>query len=213
MQMWQLLQQYLPDDEVAKVVGTLTRPFHVNRQDIQGAYEITLTVDMRELDTEFMDKKLKHIMELAQLDTAGIIDRTPIIRRGFEGIDYTLADEAVRNPEAAAEHEKEDERRAIREIVGSGMDVELPQGANHQLRSQVLQSEVQQAMQSNPVFQKKIRETPEIMEVLGNRLKFHQRQLQQAENAKIGRIQVSNTFDKNAPNMALPQGQADQQGA
>ena len=41
MQMWQLMQQYLPDEEVTQVVGQLQRPFHVSRAEIQGAHEFT----------------------------------------------------------------------------------------------------------------------------------------------------------------------------
>lgn len=205
-QTWKLMQQYLPDDEVAQVVGQLQRPFHVSRAEIQGQHEITMTVDTRQWDKDFLKESVNILQAVMSWDNQGTIDHTAVIRRILEMFDYTLADESIRNPEPAMEKEKQDEVDAVSKIVGSGLDQPLPQNANHQLRLQVMQQTIQQAMQSNPVFQKKIQDTPEIMQVLGNRMKYHQRQIQQQANAQIGRTQVTNTFDKGAPTLALPDG-------
>jgi hypothetical protein len=140
-----------------------------------------------------------------QLDTTGIVNRTAILKRGLEGVDYTLADESIQSQEDVTRKEQEDEQRAVRDIIGSGADVPLPQGANHQLRLQTMQQYVTELLQTNPVVQKKVRETPEIMDVLKTRLQYHQRQIQQQANALIGKIQVKPTFGQGAPQMALPQ--------
>ena len=97
----------------------------------------------------------------------------------------------------------QDEQRAIDLIIGSGQDQPLPKGANYQLRLQTLQAK-QQAIQQNPATIQIIQANPAIMQVLMNRAQFFQRQLQQQQNAQIGRMQVTQTFNKNAPQTSQP---------
>src|SRR5438132_3403632 len=203
-QAFQLAQEFLPDDEVTRVVGQLSRPFKLSRQDIQGQFEFTMTVDMRELDKDFRKDKREAIMQLIPLDNQGAVDHTDLIRHFMEGMDLTLADTSIRKPGPSSEKEIKDEKEAIRGIIGSGADVELPEGVNHQLRLQIGQQYLQQLLQTNPVVQKKIQENQDILKVLQNRMTFHQRQLAQRENAQIGRMQVSETFSGKAPTPALP---------
>ena len=77
---------------------------------------------MRELDNDFIKNKGNMIKELMSWDKGGIINSTPIIRRMFEAIDYTLADESLTTEDAASNKEKQDELDAISKIVGSGLD-------------------------------------------------------------------------------------------
>jgi hypothetical protein len=56
-----------------------------------------------------------------------------------------------------------------------------------------------QSIPQNPATTKIIQSNPEIMKVIENRASFFQRQLQQQQNAQIGRMQVSETFSKQAP--------------
>jgi hypothetical protein len=197
-QMMKLMRQYLPDSEVASVVGPLQRPFHIDRSDIQGEFEISGTVDLRNADPEFLKEKLPFLVQLAQLDDLGLLDKATMLRIGAEAIDYTLADELVRDPQPATAAEIQDEQRAIDLIIGSGQDQPLPQGGNYRLRLQTLISKVQSISQ-NPATLRIIQNNPDIMKVIENRAAYFQRQIQQQQNALIGRMQVSNTFTKDAP--------------
>jgi ABC-type uncharacterized transport system involved in gliding motility auxiliary subunit len=198
-----LMRQLLPDDDVAQVVGPLSRPFHVSRAEIQGEWEISATVDLRSIDSDFLKEKLGFLSQLAQLDTQGILDKTALLKAGAEAIDYSFADMAIQNPQVATQAEVQDEQRAVDLIIGSGQDQPLPQGANYQLRLQTLQAK-QQSIQSNPATMQIIQQNPKIIQVLLNRAQFFARQLQQQQNAQIGRMQVSQTFNKNAPQVAAP---------
>jgi hypothetical protein len=199
-QMMKLLKQFLPDADVAKVVGPLQRPFHVEREDIQGEFEISATVDLRNIDADWLKEKLSFLSQLAQLDTMGILDKTALIKAGAEAIDYSFADMAIQNPEVATQKEVEDEQRAVDLIIGSGQDQSLPQGANYQLRLQTLQAK-QQSIQQNPATMKIIQNNPDIIKVLLNRAQYYARQIQQQQNAQIGKMQVSQTFSNNAPSI------------
>jgi hypothetical protein len=150
-----------------------------------------------------LKEKLSYLQQLAQLDTMGLLDKTALLKAGAEAIDYSFADMAIQNPQAATQSEVQDEQRAVDLIIGSGQDQPLPQGANYALRLQTLQNK-QQAIQQNPATMKIIQSNPDIIKVLLNRAQFFQRQLQQQQNAQIGRMQVSQTFSKNAPQAAAP---------
>jgi hypothetical protein len=202
-QMLKLMRQLLPDADVAAVVGPLNRPFHITRAELQGEFEITATVDLRAIDTDFLKEKLGFLTQLAQLDTQGLLDKTALLRSGAEAIDYSFADQAIQNPQVATQAEVQDEQRAIDLIIGSGQDQPLPQGANYQLRLQTLQDK-QQAITQNPATMKIIQSNPDIVKVLLNRAQYFTRQLQQQQNAQIGRMQVSQTFSKAAPQTAAP---------
>jgi hypothetical protein len=202
-QMMKLLRQFMPEDVVARVVGQMERPFHISKEDLQAEYEISATIDLRNLDSDWLKEKLGYLQQLAQLDTMGLLDKAALLKAGAEAIDYSFADMAIQNPQAASEAEVQDEQKAIDLIIGSGQDQPLPKGANHQLRLQTLQAKMQ-AISTNPATMKIVQNNPDIMKVLINRQQFFQRQLQQMQNAQIGRMQVSETFSKNAPQTAAP---------
>src|SRR4051794_30092315 len=56
-QMMKLLRQLLPDADVAAVVGSLNRPFHVSREELQGEWEVSATVDLRDSDSDWAKER------------------------------------------------------------------------------------------------------------------------------------------------------------
>jgi hypothetical protein len=197
----QLLKQYLPDADVAQVVGPLARPFHVDRADIQGEYDYTATVDMREIDNDFLKEKLGFIAQLKQFDTGGVMDANKTLRIAAEAVDYTLADEAIQDEGPATEKEIQDEKRAVSRIIGSGLADDLPKAGNFQLRSQVLQQTIQEGMQTGQQeFARRL--TPVVQEILKNRAEYYQNQIQQyTQNPQIGRSLITQPFSNQAPQL------------
>jgi hypothetical protein len=193
-QVMKLMRQFLPDADAAQVVGPLNRPFHIERAEIQGEWEISATVDMRNIDSDWLKEKLGYLTQLAQLDTMGLLDKTALLKSGAEAIDYSFADMALQQPEqVATQAEVQDEQRAIDLILGSGQDQPLPQGGNYGLRMQTAQTKLQ-SLPQNPATLKIIQANPDVMKVIMNRITYFQRQLQQQQNAQIGRMQVGQTF-------------------
>ncbi|HEY4281468.1 MAG TPA: hypothetical protein VGM62_00280, partial [Chthoniobacterales bacterium] len=198
-QVKKLMSQLLPEKDTQSVVG-LNR-FHLTREAIQQEYDLTGTVDLRDVDTDWLKEKLGYLVQLANLDTMGLLDKAKMLTIGAEAISSDVADQLVKDQQPATQAEQQDEQRAIDLIIGSGQDQPLPQGANYQLRLQTLEAKMQ-SMMTNPATMRIIQQNPEIMKVLANRALFFQRQLQQQQNAQIGRMQVSETFSKSAPQMA-----------
>jgi hypothetical protein len=207
-QVMKLMKQFLPDADVAAVVGPLSRPFHVERRDIQGEFEISATVDLRNIDADWMKEKGTIAAQILQLDTMGISNKAAILKTLWEGLDYSFADIAVQNQQEATDAEVQDEQEKVDLIIGSGQDQPLPKAGNFQLRLQTLQAK-QQSIQQNPATMKILQGNPDIIKVLLNRAAYYQRQLQQQQNAQIGRMQVGTTFG--SPPQA-PQVQADMSG-
>ena len=124
----------------------------------------------------------------------------------MSGIDYNMADMAIKDTGVATQQERDDEINKISQIIGSGLDMPLPQSGNFQLRLQTLQQTLQDAMQNNPATRKQIAANPEVMQVLQKRATYYQNQLQQQQNAQIGRSLSTRAFTKDAPVMAAPPG-------
>lgn len=193
-QTFALMQQYLPDDVVSRVVGELARPFHVNRVDIQGAWEVGTSVDIHMLDAEYAMGKLDMLGKALAFNTQGTADMSGIFRAAMEIIDPDLAASVVIESEQAAEKETRDEKAAFASIM-AGDEPPLPMQGNHQLRLSTLQSIVQ----ANPRMPERLNLNPDSAALLQNRVEFFQRQLAQRQNALIGARQVSKTFSKDAP--------------
>ena len=169
----------------------LNRPFHVSREEIQGEFEIS-AVDVRNIDADFLKENWVTTRNWRALIRWDFLT-SRCSKSCAEAIDYSFADMAIQNPQAASEQEVQDEQRAVDLIIGSGQDQPLPKSGNFQLRLQTLQAK-QQSIQQNPATMKIIQGNPDIIKVLLNRALYYQRQLQQQQNAQIGRMQVGSTF-------------------
>jgi hypothetical protein len=202
-QIMQLFPQFLPDEDAQGVIGLAT--FHLTKKEIQHQYALTGSTDIKDADSEWLKEKIPLLIQLAQLDVTGSMDRVELLHEAAEAISSDFAERLIKNPQVATQAEVQEEQRAIDLIIGSGQDQPLPQGANYQLRLQTLQAKMG-SITTNPATAQIIQQNPKIIQVLMNRAQFFQRQLQQQQNAQIGRMQVSQTFNKQAPQVAEPTG-------
>lgn len=203
-QTFQLMQQYEVDAEVARVVGAnLARPFHMNREDIQGKYEISATIDVRMLDEEYAKEKLGLIGQAMQFNQAGTANMSALFRMAMEVIEPDAADIGlVMDDQAATQKEQADELNAVNQIM-SGIEPPLPMYGNHQLRAQTL---VQATFQSpNPMMAQRLQLMKDSAAMLQKRLEFFQNQIQQyQQNPQIGRALSTQTFQpKMAPALTM----------
>ena len=183
-QAFALMQQYMTDIEILRIAGSLPAPFQVSREQIQGKFDLSAEFDVRDLDMEMVGKRLDAIAKLAvPLDVAGIIDRAGLVQFVMSAIDPALAQKIVRTQEAATAQEAEDEQLAYTKIA-AGTEPPLPrEGMNAQLRMQVLQGIVQ----SNPQVQQRYGADEIFKAMIDARMKAFEFQLQQTQNAQIGR--------------------------
>lgn len=183
-QTWQLMQQYMPPVQILRVSGGQNIPFSASREDIQGKFDLSVTFDAKQLDSELLGIKLEYITKnLVPMDNMGVIDRAGLVKFIMSTVDPNIADLIVRDPGPAAQIEADEEQLAFTKIA-AGTEPPLPQeGVNYQLRAQVLQG----ILQSNPALQQRLQQDEIFRNMIEARMKAFAFQNQQAQNAMIGR--------------------------
>lgn len=179
-----LAQQYMSPEEVARVTGNQL-PFNASPADIRGRFDITAEFDARMLDSEALGAKLDYLAKiLVPLDSFGVIDRAGLVRYMFQAIDPNMASMLVQDIGAATQAEIEDEQSAFAKIA-AGTEPPLKEGGqNAQVRLQTLQ----QIIQSNPAVSQRYQQDEIFRRMLDARMQAFTFQLQQAQNAVIGRV-------------------------
>jgi hypothetical protein len=179
-----LAQQYMTPEEVARVTGNQL-PFNASPQDIRGRFDITAEFDARMLDAEALGAKLDYLAKiLVPMDSFGVIDRVGLIKYMFQAVDPNMASMLVQDIGAATAAEQEDEQGAFAKIA-AGTEPPLKEGGqNAQVRLQTLQGIVQ----SNPAVQQRYQQDEIFRKMIDARAQAFQFQLQQQQNAVIGRV-------------------------
>jgi len=190
VQSLQLMQQFVPEDVIVRVAGSAAQPFRISRKEIQGQFDLMIEFDARDLNAEALKEKLELLNTFVlPNDRMGAIDMNKFVTRMFQSIDPWLADESMSDPETATKREVDEELNAWALMV-AGHEPALPdsRGAmNYNLRLQTLQG----VIAKNPEVQEMLRSRPLLLEMVGRRMKAFQFQLQQRENAQIGRTGVA----------------------
>lgn len=179
-----LAQQYMSPEEVSRVTGNQL-PFAASPQDIRGRFDITAEFDARLLDSEALGAKLDYLAKiLVPMDSFGVIDRVGLIKYMFQAVDPNMASMLVQDIGAATQAEVEDEQGAFAKIA-AGTEPALKEGGqNAQVRLQTLQG----IIQSNPAVQQRYAQDEIFKRMIDARAQAFQFQLQQQQNAVIGRV-------------------------
>jgi hypothetical protein len=188
-----LAQQYMTPEEVARITGNAQLAFNASPQDIRGRFDITAEFDARLLDNEALGAKLDYLAKvLVPLDSFGVIDRAGLVKYMFQAVDPNLAGLLVQDIGAATAAEQEDEQGAFAKIA-AGTEPPLREGGqNAQVRLQTLQ----QIIQSNPAVQQRYQQDEIFRSMIDARAQAFQFQLQQQQNAVIGRTGAQPALQK-----------------
>lgn len=193
-QTFQLAQQYLDDIQFVRVAGGTPMPFRASRQEIQGKFDMRLDFDARTFDSEALQQKIKGMVEMLPLDVMGVVDRVGLVRFLFSSIDPTMAEFLIKDVEAAAQQEIEDEQLQYTKIA-AGTEPQLKgDGQNAQLRLQTLQ----QIIQANPAVQQRYQADEIFKAMIDARIQSFEFALQQQQNAQIGRVGAQPALEKMA---------------
>jgi hypothetical protein len=185
VQIMALAQQYMTPEEVARITGNAQLAFNASPQDIRGRFDITAEFDARLLDNEALGAKLEYLAKiLVPMDSFGVIDRAGLVKYMFQAVDPNLAGMLVQDIGKATQAEIEDEQGAFAKIA-AGTEPPLKEGGqNAQVRLQTLQ----QIIQSNPAVQQRYAQDEIFKKMIDARAQAFQFQLQQQQNAVIGRV-------------------------
>lgn len=178
----QLMQQYMPLEQMQRIVGADVQ-WANSRQDVQGQFDLQIAFDPRDLNIEWLKEKLElYTAFVVPNDSEGVIDRAEMTHYIFSAIDPVLAQRVVKPKDANAIGEEADELNNIA-VMFSGEEPILKPGQNAALRLNVLK----RALERSPSIQQRVQGDEQVKKVWENRMKFFQFQLDQAQNAIIGR--------------------------
>jgi hypothetical protein len=188
VQVFQLCQQFMSQDEWARISGAPDLQLPSDRSTIQNNMTLVLEFDARDLNMDYLEQKLQLInTALVGTDAAGVIDRAGLTQYAARALDPALGARIIRPQGQVTQAEIEDEQAALSQIqTGITPPIYQPNsGQNPQLRLQVIQS----AMQA-PDFIHFLQQNPLAQQRLEQRMQAFQFAIQQTQNAQIGKIGV-----------------------
>jgi hypothetical protein len=179
----QLCQQFMPDAFYFRVVGSAKgQPIHATREDIQGEFDLQVGFAVEDLIPEQKAAKLKFLEMALSMDVSGQIDRSEALVVAFETVDPNLGERLLKPAESASLGEVEDEQTVALKLL-QGQPVPVKPGQAYQLRLQALQNFLQNSASAKAMLGK----NPQAVQAVQQRAKDLGFQVQQQQNAVIGR--------------------------
>jgi hypothetical protein len=182
VQLVQLWQQYLTDEELGRIVGPGGLQVARSTKEIQGQFDLELSFDVRDMDPEYVVKKMEVIGKyVLPLDTDASLDRTALKRWALTSISPQLATVVLPEEAARSKEISDEEMNWVKAMAG--IEPEMKEnGQAFGLRMQVWQ----ELMGKNATdLQQKEERVRGIVESRLQHLAFMQTQ---QENALIGRL-------------------------
>lgn len=177
---WKLYQRMGPDEIFFQVTG-VADPQIMTKGSADENYSITVDFDSRMTDPETAEAQVKQMAELMPLDRNGRINADKLLELAANAISPVLADYVIQPQEVAAEKMQIDVTDDLSKIF-SGIEVPArPNGAAYALgmvQQYAQQPDIAQRLQNDEMFAERLQ-------------KYAQQyafQLQQQQNAQIGRL-------------------------
>ena len=179
-QCFRCFQRFGPDSIYFRVTGApdaVTFP----KGNPNEEYDIIISYDVLNTDKEMQETKLQQIVNLTQLDSNGRINMTALLDTMAMAVDPMLADSILQPIEDAQEQIQKDVTDDLAKIFAG---IEMParptgaQMAMQMIQAYLQQPDIQQRLQTDQAFAQRIQK------YMGQ----YQFQMQQQQNAQIGRI-------------------------
>jgi hypothetical protein len=183
--LFSLCLQYLDPAEIESITN---KPIPQNMSAISNQYDFQIKYDVREIDTDFVMEKLKAIMQFVMpLDSAGVIDKSKLVRAAIEAIDPDKAKDLIVEQASASQMLYKD----IQSDIGLMM---LGNEANYVENDPSAQTKLQylqDIMGKNPKAQQQMKSDQHFRALLDNYVKNLQMSVSQQQNKQIGRTGVT----------------------
>jgi hypothetical protein len=180
---WGLTQKFDSDERFAQVTGT-GRPIPKD----SNKFNFILSFDVRELDNEFVEKKLQAISQFVlPEDTMGIVDRTKLIRKKLQVIDPTLANELVTEKAEASQKMFEEVNAQVAYMSLGNQPKYVENDPSAGIKLQFLQ----QIIQNNPKYQEQLQADQQFAELLQGYSQNLNMSIMQQQNKQVGRLGVN----------------------
>lgn len=195
-QMVSLSIQYMDGEELSRIVGA---PLVMDQDSLAQMYDINVSYNVRELDTDYVMEKLKAIASfVVPMDAGGVIDRNKLTARFVEAISPESAKDLLLDQKTASQKLYNDVQTDIAKMM-AGMEVQYVE--NDPTAMTKLQY-AQDIIQKNPKAQQMAQGDQQFGALLQNYIQNLQMSVQQQQNKTIGRLGVTPVSDKMAQEQA-----------
>jgi len=183
-QMFSLYAQFGPPETIYRVIGGTQEPQRITRDEIQGKWDVSIGFNTLTLDMEQLKQVLGILMELVnKVDINGVVDRNAFLRLAFDIFDPNIGELVLKDAEDARQAEADDEDSVFVKLM-AGLEVPVKPGQAHGLRLERLRNNVQ----TSRMAQQLIQSDEGVKGVFEKRVKQLEFQLQQRQNAIIGKL-------------------------
>lgn len=177
---WKMFQLYGPDQLFFRVTG-VSDPMVMNKGNPNENFDITVSFDSQNTDPETQEKKLAQLANLMALDRNGKFNVDNLIEVAAAAIDPVLADAVLQPTEVASQQVIKQVFEDLTSIYSGIERAARPSGA--QIALSVLQQYAQQ-----PDIAERLQSDESFAARLQKYAEQYQFQMQQAQNAQIGKI-------------------------
>jgi hypothetical protein len=183
--MFSLCLQYLDPAEIESITN---KPMPQNMSAISNQFDFQIKYDVREIDTDFVMQKLQAIMQFVMpLDSAGIIDKSKLVRAAIEAIDPDKAKDLIVEQASASQMLYKD----IQSDIGLMMLGNEAQYVENDPTAQTKLQYLQDIMGKNPKAKQQMQGDQHFRALVDNYVKNLQMSVSQQQNKQIGRTGVT----------------------
>lgn len=186
----QLCLQYMAPEELERIT-TIVLPNNIT--DIASSFDFEVKFDVRDLDNEYVMKKMQAISQFVlPMDSGGAIDRNKLVAQLCEAISPDIAKNIIIDQATASQKMYRDVQTDIALML---MGLEAQYTENDPTAPSKLQY-AQDIIQKNPKAQQALQGDQFFQALFQNYAKNLQMSIQQQQNAQIGRTGVTPVSDE-----------------
>ena len=199
-----LCLQYLDPAEIESITN---KPIPQNMSSISNQYDFQIKYDVREIDTDFVMQKLQAIMQFVMpLDSAGVIDKSKLVRAAIEAIDPDKAKDLIVEQSSASQLLYKN----IQSDIGLMMLGNEASYVENDPTAQTKLQYIQDIIGKNPKAQQQMKTDQHFRAMLDNYVKNLQMSVSQEQNKQIGRTGVTPVGQQAATQMQEQLSQAEE---
>lgn len=177
-------QQFLPEQIIIRVVGSQKgQSLSMTKDEIQGSFDLSVGYSTENMDQQVKAAKIGLLERVMAMDVNGIVDRDAAMAEAFELVDPSMGERILKPVEAAKQAELEDEDLVMSKMA-AGIPVDIKPGQAYQLRL----GRLKQLLTQSPMVQRKYGLDQNFKSLVDWRAQQLGHQVEQRENAQIGRL-------------------------
>jgi hypothetical protein len=189
-QLLQLSLQYMPSEELQRITGVNV---NLGATDIANQFDFEVKFDVRDMDNEYVMKKLQSISQFVlPLDSGGTVDRNKLVAKLVEAISPDISKEIILDQQSASQKMYNDVQN---DIVKMLMGIE-PQYTENDPAAGTKMQYLQDIAGKSPKVQQMAQSDQMTAALMQNYQKNLQMSIMQQQNKQIGRTGVTPVSDQ-----------------